>query len=100
MGGAVPLLPQYAFMAWCSVRGSTGITFMNLFEHLVGLFGLVISKDCTYTGQHNTEKRGHTSMPRMGFEPMIPVFERSKTVLASDRTAIGTGFKIHNYLLK
>jgi hypothetical protein len=26
MGGAVPPLPQYAFMAWCSVRGSTGTT--------------------------------------------------------------------------
>jgi hypothetical protein len=26
IGGAVPPLPQYAFMAWCSVRGSTGIT--------------------------------------------------------------------------
>jgi hypothetical protein len=25
MGGAVPPLPQYAFMAWCAVRGSTGI---------------------------------------------------------------------------
>jgi hypothetical protein len=24
MGGALPPLPQYAFMAWCSVRGSTG----------------------------------------------------------------------------
>jgi hypothetical protein len=24
MGGAVLPLPQYAFMAWCSVRGSTG----------------------------------------------------------------------------
>jgi hypothetical protein len=23
MDGAVPPLPQYAFMAWCSVRGST-----------------------------------------------------------------------------
>jgi hypothetical protein len=27
MGGAVPPLPQYAFMAWCSVRGSTGTTY-------------------------------------------------------------------------
>jgi hypothetical protein len=27
MGGTVPPLPQYAFMAWCSVRGSTGTTF-------------------------------------------------------------------------
>jgi hypothetical protein len=26
MGGAVPPLLQYAFMAWCSVRGSTGST--------------------------------------------------------------------------
>jgi hypothetical protein len=25
MSGAVPPLPQYAFMAWCSVRGSTVI---------------------------------------------------------------------------
>jgi hypothetical protein len=30
-------------------------------------------------------------MPRVGFEPMIPVFERAKTSLASDRvtTVIG-----------
>jgi hypothetical protein len=27
MGGAVPPLPRYAFMAWCSFRGSTGATF-------------------------------------------------------------------------
>jgi hypothetical protein len=26
MGGAVPILPQYAFMAWYSVRRSTGTT--------------------------------------------------------------------------
>jgi len=36
--------------------------------------GLARPKATTYTGQHNTEKRGHTSMPRAGFEPMIPVF--------------------------
>jgi hypothetical protein len=34
----------------------------------------------TYTGQHNTEKRGHTSVPRAGFEPTISVFERSKII--------------------
>jgi hypothetical protein len=44
-----------------------------------------------HTGQHKTEKRGHTSMRRVGFELMIPVFERSKTVRALDRSAIGTG---------
>jgi hypothetical protein len=47
--------------------------------------GSVQRKASTYIGKHNTEKRGHTSMPRAGFEPVIPVFERSKTVLASDR---------------
>jgi hypothetical protein len=35
-------------------------------------------------------KKGHTSVPRVGFEPMIPVFKRPKTVRASDRSAIGT----------
>jgi hypothetical protein len=48
---------------------------------------------CPYlhTGQHNTEKSGHISIPRVGFEPTTPVFERSKTVRASDRSARGTG---------
>jgi len=36
-------------------------------------------KTTTYAGQHNTEKQHrHTSMPRAGFEPTIPVFDRSK----------------------
>jgi hypothetical protein len=30
-------------------------------------------------------------MPRVGFEPTIPVFERPNTVRASDRSATGTG---------
>jgi len=41
-------------------------------------------KASTYAGQHNTEKRGRTSMPRAGFEPVIPVFKRSKTVRTLD----------------
>jgi len=32
-------------------------------------------------------------MPRVGFEPTIPVFERPKFVRASDRAATGTGYK-------
>jgi hypothetical protein len=37
-------------------------------------------------------KHTQTSMPRVGFEHMIPVFERVKTVHALDReaTVIGT----------
>jgi hypothetical protein len=47
---------------------------MNLFGQLVGLLGRVIGPTqglYLHTGQHNTEKRGHTSMPRVGFEPSV-----------------------------
>jgi hypothetical protein len=30
MSGAIPSLPQYAFMAWCSVKRSTGTTLLYL----------------------------------------------------------------------
>jgi hypothetical protein len=33
MGGAVPPLPQYAFIAWCSVGGAQGI--LQLFAESV-----------------------------------------------------------------
>jgi hypothetical protein len=32
-------------------------------------------------------KRTQTSIPQVGFEPMIPVFERAKTIHTLDRTA-------------
>jgi hypothetical protein len=35
MDGVVPPLPQYAFMAWCSVRGSTGTTLPFTFTYQV-----------------------------------------------------------------
>jgi len=50
--------------------------------------GSVRRKATTYKRQHNTEKRVHTSIPRAGFEPTIPVFERLKTVRALDLMAI------------
>jgi hypothetical protein len=53
--------------------------------------GSVQRKASTYTGQHKTERRRQTSMPRAGFEPAIPMFERPKTVLGLDRAAIETG---------
>jgi hypothetical protein len=37
-------------------------------------------------------KSTETSMPRVGFEPMIPVFERTKTVHALDRAATVIGY--------
>jgi len=48
-------------------------------------------KATTHTEQHNTEKRGHTSMPRAEFEPAISLFEGLKTVRTLDRAVIGTG---------
>jgi hypothetical protein len=42
------------------------------------------------TTQHR-KTRTHIYMPQVGFEPVIPVFERPKTVRALDRSAIGTG---------
>jgi hypothetical protein len=39
-------------------------------------------------------KRTQTSMPRVGFEPMIPVFERAKTVHALDRAATVIGNQV------
>jgi hypothetical protein len=44
-----------------------------------------------YTGQHKQNKRGQTSMPRMGVEPTIPVFERANTVHTLDRAATVIG---------
>jgi hypothetical protein len=63
---------------------------MNLIGYLIGTLDgdSAQRKASTYTGQHNTEKGGHTSMPRTGFEPPIPVFARSKTIRALDRVDI------------
>jgi hypothetical protein len=39
-----------------------------------------------------TQNKGtQTSMPQVGFEPMIPVFERAKTVHALDSAATVIG---------
>jgi hypothetical protein len=46
----------------------------------------------THRTTQTQNKRTQTSMPQVGFQPTIPVFEQAKTVHASDRTAtvIGT----------
>jgi hypothetical protein len=43
-------------------------------------------------------KRTQTSMPQVGFESTISVFERAKTVHASGRAATVTGIHIHTYI--
>jgi hypothetical protein len=41
----------------------------------------------THRTTQTQNKRTQTSMPRVGFEPTAPVFERAKTVHALDRAA-------------
>jgi hypothetical protein len=55
-----------------------------------GLLGLGISPSqgrYLHITTQTQNKRTHTPMPRVGFQPTIPVFERAKTVHALNRTA-------------
>jgi hypothetical protein len=54
-------------------------------------------KAATYTQNERTQ----TSMPRVRFEPMIPAFERAKTVHALDRaaTVIGWGKELYSTVI-
>jgi hypothetical protein len=47
-------------------------------------------------------KRRQTSMPQVGFEPTMPVFERTKTVHALDRAAsvIGDILRTYSQIIK
>jgi hypothetical protein len=59
------------------------------FRHLVWLLEQVIDKlqSFSYTGQHNTEEHGHTSMSLTGFELSFPVLEWSMFICAFGRIA-------------
>jgi hypothetical protein len=89
-------LPIYFY--GCTAFVVLGRFFSSLiYTQSVGLLGLGISpSEGRYihrTTQTKT-KRTQTSIPRVGFEPTIPVFERAKTVHALDRaaTVIGCSF--------
>jgi hypothetical protein len=60
--------------------GEISVGFPKLFLHLEGILGRGAArrKACTYIAQHNTENHVHTSMPRVGFEPFVPQFERAR----------------------
>jgi hypothetical protein len=69
-----------------SVKRFVSLQFLNL-GHSVGLFGRVMSPS---QGRYLTQaqnKHRQTAMPRVGFEPTIPAFERAKTVHALDCAA-------------
>jgi hypothetical protein len=68
---------------------------LDLFTQSVGLLGRGISPSqgrYLHTELHKQNKRTQTSMPQVGFEPTIPLFERAKTVHhALDRAATVIG---------
>jgi hypothetical protein len=57
-------------------------------------------KAATYTQNNTKIKRTQTSMPRVGFEPTNPVFERAKTVdtLVRATTVIDAADNIEKYV--
>jgi hypothetical protein len=73
-----------------SVKRFVSLQFLNL-RHSVGILGRVISpsQGCYLTQTQNKHKQ--TFMPRVGFEPTIPTFEREKTVHALDCAATVIG---------
>jgi hypothetical protein len=72
-----------------------GSTALVGYTQSVGLLGRGISSlqgRYVHTEQRKQNIPTQTFMPRVGFEPRIPVFERAKTVHASDRAATLIGF--------
>jgi hypothetical protein len=77
--------------SYLSTYGSTVLVYLGrffsflIYTQLVGLLGRGITprKAATYTQNIRTQ----TSIPRVGFEPTIPVFERATTVHDLDRAA-------------
>jgi hypothetical protein len=67
--------------------------FLNLYT-VDRTFGREISPSqgrCLHTEQHKHIINAHTSMPRVGFEPTIAVFEKAQAVYALDRAATVIG---------
>jgi hypothetical protein len=101
------------FIKICFIHSSTAL------QHFVGPWPLLQFRNLFYTvgktpgtgdqpvarplPTHRTtqtqNKRTQTSMPWVGFEPMIPAFKWPKTVHASDRAATVTALK-HDYSVK
>jgi hypothetical protein len=80
------------------------LQFRNLFTQTVGLPCTVDQPVARPLPTHRTtqteNKRTQTSMPRVGFEPAIPEFERAKTIYALDGPATVIGpIKIYARIL-
>jgi hypothetical protein len=79
---------------WALASFSVSWSVHSRYDSLDG--GSALCKAAAYTqGNTNTEKRKQTSMPLVGYEPTIPVFEWAKTVHALDRATTMIG----NYVM-
>jgi hypothetical protein len=70
---------------------------LSILRQSVGLLGRGISPSQGRYLTKTQNKRTQTSMPWVGFEPTVPVFERAKTVHALDRS--GTVIASSTYTL-
>jgi len=75
MGGAVPPLPQYDFMAWCSVRGSTGATLLTylltLYVCLLALVLFAVERKLLNLNSDINESHYHYDEPINSYEQTI-----------------------------
>jgi hypothetical protein len=75
-----PVLSLYSFTALVDL--SRFFSFL-IYTQAAGLLGRGISPSqgrYLHTEQHKQNKRTQTSIPLVGLEPTIPVFEQAKTV--------------------
>jgi hypothetical protein len=73
----------YTFSPLERLHGASHGRFLIIFtsRYLVGLLWTSdkpVTKASTYTGEHNTERRGKTSMSQAGFKPTISASKRSR----------------------
>jgi hypothetical protein len=73
-------------------------SFSSSFTQSVGLLGRGSARRKAATCAHRTPQtqynRTQTSMPQVGFEPTIQVFERAKTVHVLDRATTNRCYKL------
>jgi hypothetical protein len=95
------VLSIYIYVYGSTALGDLG-RFFSLFIHTqsVGLLGKGISLSqgrYLHTEQQRHRLNAQTSMPRVGFELTIPIFERAKTVHALERAATVVGRALSNF---
>jgi hypothetical protein len=100
----LPILVGWLVYSCCShleprasVKRFVSLQFLNLRQSVRPL-GQVISQSQGRYLTQTQKKHRQTSIPQVGFEPMIPVFKRAKTVHALNSAATVIGLPILTFL--